>query len=147
MRAVLADDAETAAQARARRREAFHQAVLAADRMTMQVVQTALSLIGFGFSITAFFFEAPTKGLRLDVDAPARRLGLALLSLGLLFLGMSLGTQLMHRGVLLSRYLARKPTSADRFAVYVSPAMITAALLLVIGLVAWSWVVMRRLAG
>jgi len=58
-------------------------ALIDAERLTMQTVQTALSLIGFGFTINAFFDDHSGAGVA------ARRLGLGMLTLGMVFLAMT----------------------------------------------------------
>ena len=53
-------------------REEYDRLLIDADRITMQIVQTALSLIGFGFTLHAFFTIVVKQQ-----DIWARRVGLA----------------------------------------------------------------------
>ena len=64
----------------------------------MQMVQTSISLIAFGFTIFAFF-----NGIA-DASRTARQLGLALLCLGLVFLALSIFNQRRLRLRIKDRY-------------------------------------------
>jgi len=65
---------------------AFHRTVVAMDRILMAIVRTSLSLISFGFTIYKVFSNAHLKGVLEDADQTARRLGLALLVIGICYL-------------------------------------------------------------
>ena len=115
--------------------------------MTMQVVQTSLSMIGFGFTITAFFFDAGSRETLVAGDLTARRLGAALLALGLLFLAMGIVQQVTFRAGLIDRHrealgAANDDEPARRHA---TPALVVAVLLLGIGIVALVSVFVRRM--
>src|SRR3954470_3253801 len=86
---------EEEAHALEKRRFDIALMLLDADRATMQLVSTSLSLIGFGFSIIAFFNDI-TGGGANRADISARRLGIALLSLGLLLLTLGLLNQISY---------------------------------------------------
>ena len=69
------------------------------ERTMIQIVQTSISMIGFGFTIHAFLLNADARAaLGVDLDQVARRIGLAMLTLGLLNLAWGLWSQ--------SRFLA-----------------------------------------
>ena len=64
------------------------------ERTMIQIVQTSISMIGFGFTIHAFLQNADARAsLGFDLDQIARRLGLALLTLGMLNLAWGLWNQ------------------------------------------------------
>jgi uncharacterized membrane protein YidH (DUF202 family) len=117
-----------------------------ADRMMMQAVSLSLSLIGFGFSINTFFRAAANEGAVANGDLTARRLGLALLVIGLLFLSMSIWGQARYRRELSRRYGRAERASAWRAAFdgRVTPTFITALLLLLVGLSALVSIMLRR---
>jgi putative membrane protein len=64
---------------------ALDRTLMAADRTLMAWVRTALSMISFGFTIYKFLQTMRTDASHLPVEGP-RRLGLALISLGLISL-------------------------------------------------------------
>ena len=64
----------------------FERTRMSADRTLMANVRTSLSLISFGFTIYQVFNKAEIKGILDANDPTARRVGLSLLVLGLLFL-------------------------------------------------------------
>jgi uncharacterized membrane protein YidH (DUF202 family) len=112
-----------------------------ADRMMMQMVNLALSLIGFGFSINAFFNDAARVAARADHEA--RMFGIFLVLLGLLFLSMGTWTQAHYRRELMDRY--GSPTGfRPRFAGRATPTFVTALLLLLAGLGALGTMLFRR---
>jgi putative membrane protein len=76
---------------------------MAADRTLMAVIRTALSLIGFGFTIYQFFTYLRDAGA-LDRAGAPRNFGVALviLGVGLLFVGCAFHIQFM-RGLRLTR--------------------------------------------
>jgi uncharacterized membrane protein YidH (DUF202 family) len=123
------------------------RALLEADRTTMQTLQTSLSLIAFGFSITTFFFDAVGKGLRAAPELGARRLGLVLVILGVVFLATGLIAQFPYRQGLLRRLVGADERRPDIFSVFMTPPIITAAMLLVIGIVVLIGMLLRRMAG
>jgi uncharacterized membrane protein YidH (DUF202 family) len=120
----------------------FERMLMDADRMMMQMVNLALSLIGVGFSINAFFTEAARAGAQADKEA--RMLGIFLVLLGLLFLSMGIWTQARYRRELIARY-GRPAGSRLPFAGRSTPPFVTAFLLLVAGLGALGIMLFRRL--
>jgi len=112
-----------------------------ADRMMMQMVNLALSLIGFGFSINAFFNDAARAAVRGDHQA--RMFGIFLVLLGLLFLCMGIWTQARYRRELMQRY----GSTAGFWALLAgraTPTFVTALLLLMAGLGALGTMMFRR---
>jgi putative membrane protein len=67
---------------------AFERTLLATDRTLMAMVRTSLSLIGFGFTIYQVFGKA--SRLLPDADVTGRRLGMALLVMGILLLTLGI---------------------------------------------------------
>lgn len=125
---------------------AFERTGLATDRTLMAVTRTSLSLIGFGFTIFQFFHKLKDQLLEgvMAAEAP-RRMGLALISIGIVLLVMGIVSHLKstrqhndRRERLLELGLVRAEP-----AVRLSPAMISAILLLVVGLSAVANVAFR----
>ena len=116
-----------------------------ADRMMMQIVSLSLSLIGFGFSINAFFNDVATRGEVAHADQTARRLGLALLTIGLLFLSLGIWSQARYRRELTQRYGIPGHVSAWRASLdgRATPTFVTAFLLLLVGVAALASIVFR----
>ena len=103
-----------------------------ADRLMMQIVQTSLSLIGFGFTINAFF-NSVSESVAPSADRAARQLGLAMLCLGVLFLAMGVWNQVRYRQALARRF-AHLPRSREARAYSAASSMTAALCLLLIGL-------------
>lgn len=112
-----------------------------AERVLMQMVTLALSLIGFGFSMNTFFNDLATRPNRADHDA--RMFGIFLVVLGLLFLSMGAWSQARYRRMLIERYGApaglRVPLGGRG-----TPAFVTAYLLLAAGFAALAIMMFRR---
>jgi putative membrane protein len=115
----------------------FQRTRMSADRTLMSVVRTALSLIGFGFTIYQVFEKAKDANLLANAAAP-RNLGVALvlLGIGMLMLGIVYHLQFMR---------ALRKTRAEMVAEGLvhgespfppSLTLITALILLAIGVVA-----------
>jgi uncharacterized membrane protein YidH (DUF202 family) len=111
-------------------------ALIDADRLTMQVVQTALSLIGFGFTINAFFNDVSGAALA------ARRLGLGMLTLGLLFLLIGVWNQVRYRRALARRF-QHLPRTGDAMPFSASASITAAVLLLFLGLFGFVSIMLR----
>jgi len=116
----------------------FQRTQLSADRTLMSVIRTSLSLIGFGFAIDLLFTRLRTADVVTGGEHAARNFGAALVMLGLVLL--VLGTVYHVRFMLGLRGL-RDELTADGLihgqgAFPVSATLITAVLLLLIGLVA-----------
>jgi putative membrane protein len=125
----------------------FQRTRMSADRTLMAVIRTSLSLIGFGFTIYQFFryLRESAGETRIVRDVAPRNFGLALvlLGVGMLFLGIW-----KHVVFMLELRAERKTFTDqgllpgdDRFPVSVT--LITATLLLAIGLIVIVGMVMR----
>jgi putative membrane protein len=116
---------------------AFERTSFASDRTLMAVVRTSLALIGFGFTIFTFFHTLTEKYLKLPTGAPRRFggvlivLGVVLLILGILNHRQETKQRRNQRQELFDLKLVHQP-EIPKF----SPSMITAILLLLVGLVA-----------
>jgi putative membrane protein len=110
---------------------------MSADRTLMSIIRTALSMIGFGFTIFQFFHylrESISNAIR---PLAARNFGFALVTLGvlLLFMGIVGHVRFMlelrrdHTQLVDERFLP-----SDRFPISVT--LVTAVLLLAIGVLA-----------
>lgn len=106
-----------------------------ADRLMMQMVQTSISLIAFGFTIYAFF-----TGVE-EASRTARRLGLVLLWLGLMFLGTGIYNQSRLRLRIKARYRNAGIPRSQRYSA--APSFALAISLLVAGL----WALLSVLSG
>jgi uncharacterized membrane protein YidH (DUF202 family) len=115
--------------------------LMEADRMMMTMVNLALSLIGFGFSINAFFNDTARAAARTDHEA--RMFGIMLVILGLLFLCMGIWTQARYRRDLVRRYGGYGALGA-MFDGRATPTFVTAFLLLTAGLGALGMMLFRR---
>jgi putative membrane protein len=115
------------------------RAVIDADRLMMQMVQTSVSLIGFGFTINAFFSGAQ------DADQTARRTGLALLCAGLAFLALGIWNQARLRLSIIARHRAQggKDDSRRYRGYNAAPSFLLAAVLLIVGLGALASILIR----
>jgi putative membrane protein len=126
---------------------AFERTRMAADRTLMAIVRTSLSLIGFGFTLYKVFSELTSKGGLGDSDHAARRLGAALLALGLILLVLGIGAHLRvqreltrRRKRLFDMGLVHSQTEYRS-----TPTFVVALLLLLVGLVALASIVSRAL--
>ena len=116
---------------------AFQRTRLAEDRTLMAVIRTSLSLIGFGFTIYQFFQRLREQDIIARAAAP-RHFGFALVALGvlMLFLGIVYHVQFMF-GLRRLRQSMRDDGLIYGETVFpVSLTLITAFLLLVIGITA-----------
>ena len=123
--------------------ENLEGALVDAERIMMQTVQTSLSLIGFGFSITEFFSSGGPVGRG---TSNARIVGEALLVLGLLLLAMGIWSHARYRAHLV-RQIRRTGAGPTAFGLRYrdTPTFIIAVLLLVVGLFTFVSVFVRRL--
>jgi putative membrane protein len=69
----------------------FQRTRMSADRTLMSVIRTSLSLISFGFTIYQFFEHLVGSRTLSGGIGPARKFGLALVSLGLVMLVLGIG--------------------------------------------------------
>jgi len=126
---------------------AFQRTRMSADRTLMAVIRTSLSLIGFGFTIYQFFrYLRETAGAPqlLRSEAP-RKFGMALVLLGVVMLSLGIWK---HIAFMLELRAQRKTfvvqgliPGDDKFPVSIT--LITATLLLMIGLIAIVGMAMR----
>jgi putative membrane protein len=114
----------------------FERTRMSADRTLMSTVRTSLSLISFGFTIHEVFSRA--SNLFPHAEASGRRLGLSLLSLGILVLVMGLISHTLFDRELGARRRRLHDISLLRRAVEyrATPTYVAALCLLVIGLLA-----------
>ena len=115
---------------------------MSADRTLMSVIRTSLSLIGFGFTVHEVFRKAAEAGTISDAQS-ARVFGLSLLVLGILLLVGGIVRQVQfalelrrRRSALMGDHLVHGESAYP-----VSMTLVTAVLLLLIGLLAVASVV------
>jgi putative membrane protein len=126
---------------------AFQRTRMSSDRTLMAVIRTSLSLIGFGFTIYQFFrYLRETAGAPqlLRSEAP-RNFGMALVILGVVMLSLGIWK---HVAFIIELRAERKTfvdhgliPGDDKFPVSIT--LITATLLLALGLIAIVSMVMR----
>jgi putative membrane protein len=125
------------------RRLELERAMMDAERIMMQTVQTSLSLIGFGFTITEFF----NMNLGGHPQPNARFVGEALLVLGLLQLALGIWTNLRYRRRLIRQIRRAGGRTGSHGAQFQdTPSYIIAALLLIVGLFSLVTAIVGRLA-
>lgn len=110
---------------------------MSADRTLMSIIRTSLSLIGFGFTIHQAFKKAIESGVITSADS-ARNFGLSLLVLGVVLLVGGIVRHIQYandlrrrRGTMIGDHLIHGDSPYP-----VSITLITAILLLLIGVVA-----------
>jgi uncharacterized membrane protein YidH (DUF202 family) len=110
------------------------RALMEADRVMLQFVQTSLSMIAMGVSIYSFFTDVAVNG---HEDRIARQLGLSLLILGLAVLATGTLSQARYRFGLMSyeRSLRSNYSAFIPQTYYTAPTFLAAVALLVIGTV------------
>ena len=115
---------------------------MSADRTLMSVIRTALSLIGFGFTVHEVFKKAAEAGTIADAQS-ARTFGLALLGLGVLLLVGGIVRHVQFALELRRRRVAMKDEHLlhGESAYPLSMTLVTAVLLLMVGLLAVASVV------
>jgi putative membrane protein len=115
------------------------------ERTMISIVQASISMIGFGFTIHAFLGNVEAEGMvSIDLDQVARRIGLALVSLGLLNLAWGVWNQRAQLRVIRRRY----PAFAEGWNLQVystAPTFVVASLLLAIGVVAFASMIARAI--
>jgi hypothetical protein len=115
-----------------------------ADRIMMQIVQVSLSLIGFGFTINAFFndFAARSGG-----SVGSRRVGIAMLTLGLCYLAGGIGGQWTFRRRARRRLktLYRAAHPGDGLRRPIAPAFTLAIALLAVSVAALAMALLREI--
>lgn len=117
---------------------AFERTMMGADRSLMAIVRTALAMIGFGFTISQVFRQLAARHLLVGAETMGRRIGVALLALGVLLLVMGIISHARfflnlkrRRRHLLDLHLLHGATHYNP-----TPSFVAAALLLALGLVA-----------
>jgi putative membrane protein len=115
----------------------FQRTRMSADRTLMSVIRTSLSLISFGFTIFQVFQKLREQSV-LSSAAPARHFGLALvvLGVGMLILGIICHLQFMVGLRHMRRSMTEEGLIHGESLFPVSLTLITAAVLLVIGVAA-----------
>jgi putative membrane protein len=105
------------------------------ERTMLSIIQASISMIGFGFTIHAFLNGVDARAAAdVDLDQVARRVGLALLSLGLLNLGWGMWNQYAYLRAVRGRHAsAAMPGGYTPVTTFV-----IAFLLLAIGLAAFA---------
>lgn len=107
---------------------AYERTRIASDRTLMAWVRTAVSLIGFGFSIPKFFaYLAANEPLKATLGLSPRALGILLIALGTVGLadGIFEHIQLIH-------HVAPPGHRRDK----ISVALVTSVLMAVLGILA-----------
>lgn len=123
----------------------FQRTRLSADRTLMSVIRTSLSMISFGFTIYSFFHGLASKGVVSDAEHAARFFGqaLVLLGIGILTLGIVYHVVFMlglrnQRGAMKDAELIHGESVFP-----VSVPLVTAVLLLLLGLFAAAGIILR----
>jgi putative membrane protein len=113
----------------------FQRTRMSADRTLMSVIRTSLSLIGFGFTIAQVFERLRDQDIIKKAAAP-RNFGVALVALGILILilGIAYDIQFMLGLRRLRESMRREGLVHGETVFPVSFTLITALILLVIGL-------------
>jgi len=126
---------------------AFQRTRMSADRTLMAVIRTSLSLIGFGFTIYQFFryLRETAVGPQLLRSEAPHNFGIALVALGVVMLSLGIWR---HVAFMLELRAERKTCvdqelipGDDKFPISIT--LITATLLLMLGLVAIVGMAMR----
>jgi putative membrane protein len=117
---------------------AFQRTRLGADRTLMAVIRTSLSLISFGFTIHHFLLQTHEGSTRADSATTARNFGLTLVltGLGTLALGSVYHVLFMRELRKERDRMGDEQQVHDGGAFPMSPALLVAALLFIVGLLA-----------
>ncbi len=115
----------------------FQRTRMSADRTLMSVIRTSLSLIGFGFTIAQVFEKLREQDVIKKAAAP-RNFGVALVGLGILMLvlGISYHVQFMLGLRRLRESMRQEGLVHGETGFPVSFTLITALILLIIGVAA-----------
>jgi putative membrane protein len=133
-----ADVDEVSAELSSRRTGmSFQRTRMSADRTLMAVIRTALSLITFGFTIYKFFEQLVDSSVIRNANA-GRNFGFSLvvLGVGMLVLGIIYHLHFMHGLRNLREELTEEGLIHGQSGFPVSLTLITAVLLLLLGLLA-----------
>ena len=135
----LAPDADIASLELSSRRTgmSFQRTRLSAERTLMSVIRTALSLITFGFTLYQFFERLVDSAVIRNASA-GRNFGLALvlLGVGMLVLGIIYHLQFMYGLRVQREEMTQEGLIHGQSVFPVSMTLITAVLLLLLGLMA-----------
>jgi len=118
-----------------------------AERMLLSTMQTALSLIGFGFTIDQIFSDAASKAGLVRASPLGARVGLSLLVLGLLLLVGGLWSYRRTTRFLAAHWIALgAPEGLQPIPPRFSPIFVVACLLLVVAIATLFTILIRVLA-
>lgn len=117
----------------------FQRTRMAADRTLMAVIRTSLSLISFGFTIFQFFERLRDQTMISGGGGSARRFGVTLVALGIamLIFGIAFHIQYMIGLRRLRKSMSEEGLVHGETIFPVSLTLITAFILLAIGIVAF----------
>jgi len=126
---------------------AYQRNRIAVDRTLMAVMRTSLSLISFGFTIFSFFkmlSQSDAIGHAVPDEAPAR-FGLALVIFGVLLLLAGIVTDYRYMQNLRAKHgrLLKDPALAETLPMQRSLIVLSAIVLLLIGLIAILLILVR----
>ena len=123
----------------------FLRTQISADRTLMAGVRTSVALIGFGFTVNTAFGKLAKQQVLDDPGQIGRRLGLAVLVLGILLLAMAIASHTRFGFELVKRRRRLKSLGLleDAGPYRLSPPFFTACLLLLAGFGALAVVVVR----
>jgi putative membrane protein len=136
---VVTDARDTSTELAERRTGmSFQRTRLSADRTLMAMIRTSLALISFGFTIHQFLQRTPAARLREHGMNAARNFGLALVLIGL---GLLAAGGVYHVWFMTELRRERDRMEEERLiqgdsSFPVSPTLIVAGLLFVVGLLA-----------
>jgi putative membrane protein len=123
--------------------------ILESDRTLLVVINTSITLIGFGFTINEIFGNAAGRSTLLNVDVVGRILGLSLLSLGLILLTLGINVHVaLIRHLTGQRpriFLIIRPHASRQYRY--SAVFLVAVLLLAIGVFALGAVIVGMIYG
>jgi putative membrane protein len=122
----------------------FQRTRMSADRTLMSVIRTSLSLIGFGFTIFQFFEKLKQTDMLTSAHAP-RTFGTTLVALGivLLVLGIVYHVQFMLGLREQRKHMVAEGLIHGESKFPPSMTLVTAVILLVIGVVAITSMIFR----
>jgi putative membrane protein len=125
----------------------FQRTRMSADRTLMSVIRTSLSLIGFGFTIYQFFryLRETAGGAELVRSAAPRNFGLALVILGVVMLSLGIWKHIIFMLELRAerKMFANQGLIPGDDTFPISITLITATMLLMLGLLAIVGMAMR----
>jgi putative membrane protein len=117
---------------------AFQRTRMAADRTLMAVIRTSLSLISFGFTIFQIFQKFKGSNMLIENDASTPHFGVMLVGIGItmLILGIAYHLQFMFALRITRRNMAADGLIRGKSPFPPSLTLITAVILLAIGIAA-----------